>query len=78
MKSGTVAQTCDCKRDWLWVPSPLEVIKYLIFSFPRSGNRPSEEMNIINCLEQESNPCGSSPSYLQPHSMPLHHDGLVL
>ena len=31
---------CDCKIDWLWVPSPLEEMKYLlkfIFPFLRSG-----------------------------------------
>ena len=28
---------CDCKRDWLWIGSPLEELKYLIFSFLRIG-----------------------------------------
>ena len=31
---------CDCKREWLWVRSPLEEIKYLfefMFLFVRSG-----------------------------------------
>ena len=31
---------CDCKRDWMWVRSPLEEINYLfkfIFLFLRSG-----------------------------------------
>ena len=31
---------CDCKIDWLWVRSPLEVMKFLlkfIFPFLRSG-----------------------------------------
>ena len=34
------ALVLDCKRDWLWVRSPLEGMKYLFnlyFSFPRSG-----------------------------------------
>ena len=26
---GAGAQMCDCKRDWLWVGSPLMKIKYL-------------------------------------------------
>ena len=32
-------QECDCKRDWLWVRSPHDIMKYLfkfIFSFLRS------------------------------------------
>ena len=32
------AQACDCKRDRLWVQFPLEEMKYLTLSFPRSGN----------------------------------------
>ena len=31
---------CDCKRDWLWVRSSLEEMKYIFefsFSFLRSG-----------------------------------------
>ena len=35
---GIGAQMCDCKRDWLWVRSPLEEMKCLfklIFSFLR-------------------------------------------
>ena len=32
------AQTCDCKRDWLWVRFPLMEIKYLIFSLLHSGS----------------------------------------
>ena len=34
-----VAQVYDCNRDWLWVRSPLEEMKYsfkFIFSCPRS------------------------------------------
>ena len=37
---GEEAQVCDCKRNWLWVQSPLKEINYLfkcIFSFFRSG-----------------------------------------
>ena len=34
---GTVAQACDCKRDRLWARFPFEEVKYLIFSFRRSG-----------------------------------------
>ena len=36
---GAWAQMFDCKRNWLWVRSPLREIKYLckfIFSFLRS------------------------------------------
>ena len=37
---GVGAQVCDCKRDWLWVRSPVVKMKYLfkfIFPFFRSG-----------------------------------------
>ena len=35
VSGGAGEQVCDCKRDWLWVRSPLEGINYylLIFSF---------------------------------------------
>ena len=32
------AQACGCKRNRLWVRCPLEKMKYIIFSFPRSGD----------------------------------------
>ena len=31
------AQACDCISERLWVRHPLEEMKYLIFSFPRSS-----------------------------------------
>ena len=37
-RRGVAAQACDCKRALLRVQFPFEEIKYLIFSFPRSGN----------------------------------------
>ena len=36
---GAVAEVSDSKRNRLWVRFPFEEIKYLIFSFPRSGNK---------------------------------------
>ena len=40
IETGCVAEAkaCDCQHDRLSVRFPLEEIKYLIFSFPRSGN----------------------------------------
>ena len=35
---GAREQACDCKRDMLRVRFLFGEIKYLIFSFPRSGN----------------------------------------
>ena len=29
---------CECKRDWLWIRSPLEEMKYLTVSFLRSDD----------------------------------------
>ena len=48
---------CDCKIDWLWVPSPLEEVKYLfifIFSFLRS------DVEVKRIIEFHHSTCNAS------------------
>ena len=35
--SGAGAQACDCNQDRIWVRSPLEEMKYFIYSVLHSG-----------------------------------------
>ena len=48
---------CDCKRDWLWVRSPLEEMKYLftfVFSFLRSGAETVREVEFRHSARNAS------------------------
>ena len=45
---GAGAQACDSNRDRLWVRLPFEEIKYLLFSFLRSGNEANRDYSTCN------------------------------
>ena len=54
-----LAQACDYRRGRLWIRFPLEDMKYLIFSFPCSGNGakripPPNKQCIQNSAESET------------------------
>ena len=53
-RRGAGVQVCDCERDWLWVRSPFEEIKYLlkfIFLFIRNGVG-RELRQLTKCFEK--------------------------
>ena len=43
---GAAVQACDCKHARLWVRFTLKEIKYLIFSFPRFGNKVKRDVDF--------------------------------